>query len=66
LHPLNIATHTNRVTLDTGRKVFLPKLRAPASDLQSPNDLIQLPFFCAVSSASARSMRSIEISFGLA
>ena len=32
---LNIGTHSNRVTLDTMRGVFLPKLRALASDLQS-------------------------------
>jgi IclR family pca regulon transcriptional regulator len=32
---LNIGTHSNRVTLDTMRRVFLPKLRALAGDLQS-------------------------------
>jgi IclR family pca regulon transcriptional regulator len=32
---LNIGTHSNRVALDTMRRVFLPKLRALASDLQS-------------------------------
>jgi IclR family pca regulon transcriptional regulator len=32
---LNIGTHSNRVTLDIMRRVFLPKLRALAGDLQS-------------------------------
>ena len=32
---LNIGTHSNRVTLETMRRVFLPKLRALAGDLQS-------------------------------
>jgi IclR family pca regulon transcriptional regulator len=32
---LNIGTHSNRVTLDTMRRVLLPKLRALAGDLQS-------------------------------
>jgi IclR family transcriptional regulator, pca regulon regulatory protein len=32
---LNIGTHANRVTLDTVRRVFLPKLRELAADLQN-------------------------------